>query len=68
MGVYEQEGEKDVFTENTAGGGHGKYLTQGHIVYEKCPHTLPLAKWLQRVMMWNIGKGKEYFESLENEE
>ena len=43
MGVFEQENEKDTFTEDTAGGG---YLTQGHILYEEGPYTLLLVKWL----------------------
>ena len=43
MGTFKKEGEKDAFTDNTAeGGGHGKYITQGHIVYVKCPHNFPI--------------------------
>ena len=51
-------------TEDAKGGGHGKYFTDGHTEYECCPHTRPLARWLQRVIMWNTGKEENYFKIL----
>lgn len=50
---------KRFYLAKTQRGGHGKYTKEG--IEYRCPHTRPLARWLQRVIMWNTGKGEEYF-------
>ena len=59
---------KKMYLQKTQRGGHGKYISAAHMVVDQCPHTKPLAKWLQRVMMWNTGKGEQFFLSLENKD
>ena len=57
---------KKMYLQKTQRCGHGKYISAAHMVVDQCPHTKPLAKWLQHVMMWNTGKGEEFSVSLDN--
>ena len=45
---------KTYYLQNSQRGGHGK---NGNI----SSHSHPLARWLQRVLMWNTGLGEAYF-------
>ena len=51
---------KRFYLQRTQRGGHrksaGEEVTKVHI----CKHTKPIARWLQRVIMWNTGLGEEY--------
>ena len=42
-------------------GGHGKQVGKDAANVLICKHTKPLARWLQRVIMWNTGLGAEFF-------
>ena len=59
---------KRCYLTKTQRGGHGKYRGDANTDALKCPHTIPLARWLQRVTMWNIGYGDSYFESKDRNE
>ena len=52
---------KRFYLQRTQRGGHGKYGgkdVQNQLI---CKHTKPIARWLQRVIMWNTGLGAEFF-------
>jgi hypothetical protein len=59
---------KRCYLTKTQRGGHGKYAGDATTNTLKCPHTVPLARWLQRVIMWNTGYGDDYFKSKEMDE
>ena len=49
---------KRFYLQRTQRGGHGKYGgkdVQNQLI---CKHTKPIARWLQRVIMWNTGLGR----------
>ena len=52
---------KRFYLHRTQRGGHGTFA--GNDVCETyiCQHTKPIARWLQRVIMWNTGLGEEFF-------
>ena len=59
IGASEQNSKEDVSSKNTKRvGEHGKYISEEYPEFDKCPHTIPIAQWLQRVMMWNTGMGE----------
>ena len=51
MGAFEQKSEEDISAKNTKGGGYGKHLSEAHHDFDKCSHTIPIVRWLQRAMM-----------------
>ena len=52
---------KRFYLQRTQRGGHGKSAGEGATQVHICKHTKPIARWLQRVIMWNTGLGEEYF-------
>ena len=45
---------KTCYLQNSQRGGNGKCSNRSR-------HSHPLARWLQRVLMWNTGLGEAYF-------
>ena len=56
---------KQYYLTKIQSGSHNKYSGDSITNALKCPHTLPLARWLQRVTVWNIGYGYQHFETKE---
>ena len=52
---------KRMYLQKTQRGGHGKYVGKNDTVSYRCPHTVPIARWLQRIIMWNCGEGDKLF-------
>ena len=52
---------KRFYLQRTQRGGHGKHAGKDAANVLICKHTKPLARWLQRVIMWNTGLGAEFF-------
>ena len=50
-----------MYLQKTQRGGHGKYVGKNDTVSYRCPHTVPITRWLQRVIMWNCGEGDKLF-------
>ena len=52
---------KRFYLQHTQQGDHGKCA--GNDVFETyiCQETKPIARWLQRVIMWNTGLGEVFF-------
>ena len=52
---------KRFYLQRTQRGGHGKSAGEEANKIHICKHTKPIARWLQRVIMWNTGLGAEFF-------
>ena len=52
---------KRFYLQRTQRGGHGKHAGKDAANVLVCKHTKPLARWLQRVIMWNTGLGAKFF-------
>jgi len=57
---------KRFYLQRTQRGGHGKHAGIDNTNELVCMHTKPIARWLQRVIMWNTGLGATHFISLDN--
>ena len=57
---------KRFYLERTQRGGHDKHAGIDNTNELVCMHTHPIARWLQRVIMWNTGLGAATFLSLDN--
>ena len=58
---------KRFYLQRTQRGGHGKHAGEDNTNELICLHTKPIARWLQRVIMWNTGLGETHFKHLESE-
>ena len=52
---------KIFYLQRTQRGGHGKSAGEEANNIHICKHTKPIARWLQKVIMWNTGLGEEFF-------
>ena len=57
---------KRFYLQRTQRGGHGKFAGKDDTNALVCQHTKPIARWLQRVIMWNTGLGEKHFKDLES--
>ena len=57
---------KRFYLQRTQRGGHGKFAGKDDTNQLVCQHTKPIARWLQRVIMWNTGLGEKHFKDLES--
>ena len=57
---------KRFYLQRTQRGGHGKYAGKDNTNELVCLHTKPIARWLQRVIMWSTDLGERHFKHLES--
>ena len=50
-----------MYLQKRRGGRHGKHISEAYLEFDKYPHTISIARWLQRVMMRNSGMGEANF-------